>query len=408
MKTNYMILKLILLITMISWSSSIISEKLVRFGRCISMNFYGKRMKVRLYRENEQTGEIENNETNAWPMRIVNTKYKKIKGYDMNRVYIPNITEIRMKTKMGYDPAIFTNNENVFIYGLMVIKYGYPKNISKQSDFVNKDNSINYDALSGRKFHFILKQNGNRMMIRCTIINPNIANYKGYLFSDRQSSNQIETFDNVTKTDYLTTKETIKKFDISEVQLKYDGLDKIRNINAEIRSRKRRKKLKDKIKEKLEKEKLIKAGYSLEEIKKKRLSSKRKINKDRHKMTSKYQKKIKKQPKEGTVEEFHQTDTADIEPNKNIDTKIHDIRMNEEDEEIRNNQAEKVNEDDVTEEVSFKNDISFYLDPTKKTNRKYSISKSAEKFHYTHEHKKKKKHRKLVIDESLRRHFHII
>lgn len=378
-----MVVKLCILGILIAPARQLVSEKLFRFGRCIAKNIHGKKMKVRLYRENERTGKIENNDSNAWPVRIINSEFKKLKGYDMNRVYLPNITEIKMKTKMGVDPVIFRNNDNVEIYGMMVIKYGFPRTIKKREDYINRDNSIKYDMLAGRKFQFQLLENGIRLMIRCTIINPDIGDYTGYIFP-KKFSQKVVDFKTVMfkKNDYLTTKELIASNDIDHLQLKLDGLDKVENKRREIRAQKREKRIREKIKDKVEKEKLMKQGFSAEEIKKKKISMKHKVAKDKSKLTKKYQKDKKKVAKQGTVEEFNQKDDNAVSMTPvGANLEGQDIRISQEEEEIRNNTKAKKNEDDVTEEVSFQQQLDYIPNNERKSNRRFSMKKDLEKYH---------------------------
>lgn len=405
-----MVLKLCLLILLFSRAQQMVSEKLFRFGRCIAKNMHGKKMKVRLYRENERTGQIENNDSNAWPVRIVNSEFKKLKGYDMNRVYLPNITEIKMKTKMGVDPVIFKNNDNVELYGMMVIKYGFPPSIKTRSDYINPNNTIKYDVLAGRKFQFQLMQSGIRLMIRCTIINPDIGDYTGYIFPKKRSK-YVAPYKSIMfkKNDFLTTKELISSSDIDHLQLKLDGLDKVQNKQREIRAQKREKRVREKIKDKVEKEKLMKQGFSAEEIKKKKLSMKHKVAKDKNKLTKKYQKDKKKKPKSGTVEEIAHRDENAIEKTpvgSNVESQ--DIRISQEEEEIRNNTKAKKNEDDVTEEVSFQEQLDYLPEDNKKSTRRYSMKKDLEKYEAKNKKHHSKVSRKLYRGRKLRNNLCLI
>jgi hypothetical protein len=368
-------------------------------------------MKVRLYRENEVTGKIENNDSSAWPVRVINSEYRKLKGYDMNRVYLPNITEIRMKTKEGFNPIIFKNNNNSEIYGLLVIKYGVPDTINKRSDYINQDNSLKYEKLIGRKFSFQLLNSGIRFEIRCTIINPNVADYKGYLFPAKFNSSLVDgTKIKFTKDDFLTTKEKILSSDVDHLQLKMDGLDKIQNIKREKRTAKRKKKIKQKIEENFEKEKLLAKGFTLEEIKKKNLAKKNKLIKEKNKLMQGYLSQKKSNNKlTGSLENHHENENVDVQANPlEGSIKDHDIRISEEDEEIRSHQKKKVNEDDVTEEISFRNNIEYVNETVVKTNRKYSSQKDLERYqaiiHKGHNHS----HRMLMQVERKRNHLCLI
>jgi hypothetical protein len=363
------------------FTKSLVSEKLIRFGRCIGINYYGKMMKIRLYRENELTGEIENNDSNAWPVRMVMSEFQKSKGYELVRVYLPNITDIKMKTKNGENPVIYSNNLNVEIPGVIAIKYGFPSDIKKKDDFISKNNVIDYSKFGGRKFHFGLRNKGQRLKVRCTIINPDLGEYKGYLFPRRRSPDMLPSdLIKIEKEDYLKNKEIIPAAELDSLQMKMDGLDNIKKIEMEKRSQKRRKKMREKFKEKMEKEKLLKAGLSLDEIKKKKVRMKRKVNRDKKKLGNKYQdgnaKAKKKVPKAGTVEELKENNQAQLELTKTVGKlDDHDVRINEEDD-VRNNVKKKKNDDDVTSEVTFQNNIDHVEVSKPKTDRKYSIEKS--------------------------------
>lgn len=368
-----------------------LSEKLIRFGRCIGKNYFGKVMKIRLYRENELSGNVENNDSNAWPAKVVMSEFKKSDGYELLRVYLPNITDIKMKTKNGENPIIFANNLNVEIPGTITIKYGYPSDIKSKEDVVNRDNSIKYEVLAGRKFHFSLRNKGMQLKVRCTIINPNLGDYRGYIFPKRRSPYLIPTnATSLEKEDYLKNKEIIPVADIDSLQMKLDGLDSVKKIEMEKRSQKRRKKMREKFKEKLEKEKLLKAGMSLEEIKKKKVRMKRKVNKDKKKLGNKYQKdgnKAKKKvPKDGSIEDLKESQNPQVDLTKTVgELGNHDVRI-QEDDDVRNNIKQKKNEDDVTSEVSFKDNIDEWEIPRTNQNRKYSIEKSLLKIKKKQEH----------------------
>ena len=356
-------------------------------------------MKVRLYRENEQTGKIENNDSSAWPVRIINTEFRKMNGYDSNRVYLPIITEIRMKTKKGFNPIVFRNNNSNEIFGVINIKYGFPDTIKKRSDYINGDNSIKYDKLAGRKFIFQLVDKGKRVDIRCTIINPNVADYKGYLFPKNTSSFlEDSSLIKLSKEDFLTTKEKIKGSEIDALQLKMDGLGKFSDLKREIRAAKRKKKIMKKAKEKYETKNLLAQGYTVDEIKAKKIRIGNKVLLDQKKLMKGYQNQGENNNLAGLVEHNHVKENLNISSTPlegNLEK--HDVRIDEENEEIRKNEKNKVNEDDVTEEVSFQNNIVYVKDENKKTNRKYSMEKDLERYqNLNKKHHKPSNHRMLM------------
>jgi hypothetical protein len=310
----------------------------------------------------------------------------------MNRIYLPAITEIRMKTLEGQNPLVFVNNNDTEIYGIIAVKYGFPDTIKQRTDYINPDNSIQYDKMIGRKFLFQLIENGSRINFRCTIINPNVADYTGYLFPKRLSPRLSNlTLIKLEKEDYLTTKEKIMAPDIDHLQLKLDGLDHFQNMKRKIREERRKKKIKEKVKEKIEKKKLLSKGFTDAEINSNNLSKKKKIVKDKNKLMKGYLQTNTNHHLDSIVTNHHGEDSVDPEMTPiggNIEN--HDIRISEEDEEIRKNQKVKKDEDEVTEEISFQHDITYFPDQEKEVQRQYSSQKDLEKYqaeiHKDHHH----------------------
>lgn len=389
-------LALLLLLSFSAPATPLLSECLMKIGRCIMKNGISKRSKVLIYRENELTGEMENNESSAFPVTVANSKFKKLKGYDSLRVIIGNLTEIRIKTGMRVKPLVWANNENQNYFFFLPIKFGFPKTFKTPRDYLNSDFTVNYSKLAGRKIKMFLSHYGEKIILRCTIVVPCTAKYTGYLFPERpyvKNKTFIPIFD---KEDYLQDKETIKRKDLSKT------MASIMHIRAEASI-------------KLGKSLKADKGPKTKADKKKRKKVRRKGN---HKKAKEYNKishahKIQKAiDKNGEKDKFAEADDLETQADVDIQTDVVDVRDQEdhdnlEEHENKTNPSTESNSQesepsqvqDPHEDISFAGDIDYYFVQEENVKRNFSLDNAVKK--YQKKDHKKKNSRVLVLGEQV-------
>ena len=368
---------LLLVLSFSAPATPLLSECLMKIGRCIMKNGIGKRSKVLIYRENELTGETENNESAAFPVEISNSKFKKLDGYDSLRVIIGNITEIRIKTGMRVKPLVWANNENQNYYFYMPIKFGFPKTFKTPRDYLHSDFTVDYSKLAGRKIKMFLSHYGEKIILRCTVIVPCAAKYTGYLFPERpylKNSTFIPLFD---KEDYLQDKETIKRKDLSKT------MASIMQIREEASI-------------KLGKSLKADKGPKTKADKKKRKKSRKHGNNKKAKEYNKVSKAHKIQQatsKKGEKDKFADSDATDSQADVTIHTDIVDVRDQEDhhdleehenqshpSKESNSQESEPSKAQDLHEDISFAGDIDYYFVQEENVKRNFSLDNAIKKY----------------------------
>lgn len=378
-------------------SHSLLSERLMKFGRCILKNGFGKISKVLVYRENELTGEIENNESSAFPVTVLNSLYKKREGYDALRVMIGNITEIRLKTGMRVKPLLWANNQLQNYYFFLPIKYGFPKSISGMNDYLNPDYSVNYESLAGRKMKLFLSAYGEKLTLRCTVIVPSLAKYNGYAFPSHVYKRAIDIDTYFEKDDFLQNKEKIKRKDLS------NSMEKIMQITKEAKL---------KIGNKKGTDKTDKSGKKDKKKKYKRKGQHKKKVKDYAK--SKIKKPESVNAKDKLTDLLIQKQTQpDAEPDEiELQPKVIDIRDIEDKKDLKkkadgkSSDSSGSNEDsepqeEMDEEISFASNIDWEKTFETGTKREYSLEMSKKKYEAgAHHHHQPKTYMNRVLKVS--------
>lgn len=392
-----------------------VSTFLIKFGRCIIKNDDGKKIRVFLERVNEKSGLVQNNENALWPVRYNPPLHMKVKKYEYFRLNLGTITRIKQKTKLGFDPIVMSEEDNTNFEFYIPFKYGFENNISSFKDFFDVNQNLRTELFLGKKMIYFYKYSGRISKIRCTILNPNVKPYHGYRFAPKFTTLSYHPV-HFAKRDYTISKEIILTDEIHPLQLKFDGKGEFDPEYIKKQQEKKELNKKKALEKKKRDQEQMKNGLKPEaqsDKKKKKKTrkgpkgKKKQLKTDKNKLIQNYDVSgsdinknpvkeeliKKKEPKTITdndkpndvktdpiLDQFKNQIGKPKEAQKNtgehMDIRIHEEELTREEE---FDSTQKKDQEDVSEEESFKSDIEFKFKKKVENNRKYSINSSLER-----------------------------